>query len=203
MLSLVEKSIERLNDLQVAADVLTNEKIHRIEAVTMLRAEVVQAKLDALTSIAVLRAQHATELAEAEKKRLDSTRDVDTLAARTRDDRAAAAVTTLAVSARTDAEVLRALVATTAAANAAQLDQRLGSVNERISTLEKGAATGEGRAKFIDPAQADMKANIERLIALQSAGAGRSAGLQASWGILIGAVALAGGIVGLILKVIP
>src|ERR1035437_1697749 len=85
---------------------------------------------------------------EAESKRLDALRAVDTEAVRVANDRAIAAASSLASQVATTAETLRSLVASTATSVAQQLSQISAQFNERLTTLEqksyeqRGGSTG-------------------------------------------------------------
>src|SRR6476469_7647162 len=73
----------------------------------------VEAEIRHLSEMASLRAEHAKDIREIETKRLDAIRQVDVMNASSTADRALVAIQTLATQTATNAETLRALVATT------------------------------------------------------------------------------------------
>jgi hypothetical protein len=120
------------------------------------------ARIRALEQIATLRADHAREIRELDADRLEKIRQVDVLNAGAAADRALVAIQTQATVTATNAETLRAMVSTTAATMATQLDQRMGALTDRIAAVEKS----------------------------QYSGAGKSEGYGASWGIVLAVVSL-------------
>jgi len=126
VLALVDAAVKRINDLQ-------QSEIRRIDEI-----------LD-------LRAQFAERLQIAESKRIDSIRAVDVAAVAVASERAAAQATVLANQVVVSADALRALVASTAASVALQLQQMQTQLTDRLSLLEKAQYEGKGRAGLSAP----------------------------------------------------
>lgn len=95
-----------------------------------------------------LRAEFADKLSTAEKQRIDAIRAVDVNAVSVASERASAQAAVLATQVTASAETLRALVATTAAAQQQQLSILTNQITERITILERnqyekgGSSTG-------------------------------------------------------------
>jgi hypothetical protein len=140
-----------------------------------------------------LRAEHGRQLREAEAKRIDAIRAVDVSAVSVDRERAAAAASVLANQVATSAETLRALVATTAAAQATQSAQQFAQLSERIASLEKSAYEGAGKGLATDPLMAQMMADVK---AMRGTAGG---GMTAMLGWIVSAVVIAGGLVSLVI----
>ena len=115
--ALSEASNQRQDDLRIAQDKLTDERIRHL-------AEIVE-----------LHASHATELREKESSRLDAIRQVDVAARDATAQRAQDGIRILEATTATMRETLRADVAITNA-----------GIHERISKLELAFSKGEGRS---------------------------------------------------------
>jgi len=176
---LFEAGSTRQDDLRLAERRLQEEKILRVEV-----------QLRAVQHEVALRAEHQTSLDQLESKRLDAVRSVDQLAAKTEADRAAAAVTALATSAATTAETLRSAVNTSATNLATQLDRTVTTIIERIAALEKSSYTGLGKQAVADPQIERLALMVETLTRSRAADTGKTEGIGASWGVLLGVVAL-------------
>jgi hypothetical protein len=103
-----------------------------------------RAESSRVNEIMILRDQHATELRLAESKRIDAIREVDVNAVSVANDRAIAQAAILANQVATSAETLRALVATTAGAQAIQLSALTAQLTDRIALLEKSQYERKG-----------------------------------------------------------
>jgi hypothetical protein len=103
------------------------------------------ARLNHLSSEADLREGHARDLREAEAKRLDAIRQVDTQARDTAADRALTAIQTVATNVAETAETLRKSVAETAQALQKASSDIVAAQNSRITALEKTDAERSGK----------------------------------------------------------
>jgi hypothetical protein len=169
----------RQDDLRLSERRLQEEKIRCVEI-----------QMRTLQHEMALRATHQASLDALESKRLDAVRGVDQLAAKTEADRAAAAVTSLANSAATTAETLRSAVNTSATNLATQLDRTVTAITERIAALEKSSYTGAGKQAVADPQMERLSTLVEALARSRASEAGKTEGISASWGVVLGAVAL-------------
>jgi hypothetical protein len=115
---------------------------------------------------------------------------VDVLAVNTAYDRAAATIQTLAVTTTANAENLRNALNTTAATIAAQWANTVAGITERLAALEMSSYEGKGKQSFADPMMAELVAEMKNLREVRATGAGKIEGISASWGVLLGAVAL-------------
>lgn len=118
-----------------------------------------------------LRAEYDEKLRDAEAKRIDAIRAVDVNAVGVASERAAQQATVLANQVAASAETLRALVATTASANAQQLAQITTQFTDRLALLEKAQYEGTGKQSVADPQMAGLLLEIKAL---------RESGFQAS-----------------------
>jgi hypothetical protein len=129
--ALSELLSRRQDDLRVAQDRITDEKIARLRDVTELSA------------------RHARDVREIETKRLDAIRQVDVLNQSIAAARAETAIQTLAATTLASAEALRTTVATTERTLAAQAARDAAAVNERLSALERNLSSGAGGAEAL------------------------------------------------------
>jgi hypothetical protein len=164
VLDLVEAAIRRVDDLR-------DSETRRVNEVMVMQARHTE-------EMAVLRSVHSRELAEAEAKRIDSIRLIDTQAVSTANEKATAQAAVLATQVSASAETLRALVATNAAAVATQLAQTITPITDRISGLERSMYEGKGKEAVADPAMAQLVQEVRALAQSRDAGQGRSAGGQ-------------------------
>lgn len=117
-----------------------------------------------LKEIMALRTEYEEKLRNAEGKRIDANRLVDTTAVAIQNDRAVATATTLAKTVQDSAQVLsaqvtksaddlRTLVATTAAESNRSLQQQFAAITTRLSALEQGSVNtsgiGSGRSDVV------------------------------------------------------
>ncbi len=130
VLALVASAIIRVDDLRESESLRINEKFiaesRRIDEQLQLRAE------------------FADKLSVAETKRLDAIRAVDATAISIANDRASAQAAVLANQVSASAEMLRALVATTASTQAVQLQSLTTQLTDRIALLEKSQYENRG-----------------------------------------------------------
>ena len=126
VLALVDAAVTRINDLQSA-------EFRRIDQVMKLSAEFNE------------------KLSVAEAKRIDAIRAVDVTAVSVASERASAQAAVLATNLAATSEALRALIAATAQAGAAQLQQLQVQMTDRISLLEKAQYEGKGRGSLSAP----------------------------------------------------
>lgn len=119
VLALVYAATARLDDLRAAETLRVNELLK-------------------------LRETHAMELRFAEASRLDAIRVVDVNAVSVATEKATQQAAILANQVAVSAETLRALVATTAAAQATQLTALTQQLTDRISLLEKSQYEHKG-----------------------------------------------------------
>jgi hypothetical protein len=126
--ALSESSHKRQDDLRIASDRLTDERVRH------------------LAEIVVLNANHGKELRQAESNRLDAIRQVDVKAREADAQRSQDALKTLEATTATMRETLRADVAVTASTIATQSAARDSRIDERISKLELAMSKGEGRS---------------------------------------------------------
>ena len=93
-----------------------------------------------------------TKLASvAEARRLDSIREVDATAVKVANERAVEQASVLAAQVSSSAETLRGLVATTASAVAASLNQVSTELTKRIAELERKQFEAQGRSGLSSP----------------------------------------------------
>jgi hypothetical protein len=119
--TLVIAAVERLDDLRIAEGIRVDQRIS-------------------------LNEKHAEELRAAEAKRLDAIRATDVGAVSVANERSVQQASILANQVSASAEMLRTLVATTATAQAAQLNQLTSQMIDRISSLEKAQYEQRGNS---------------------------------------------------------
>jgi len=90
--------------------------------------------------------KYTRQLSQVETERINELRRVDVAAVFLANDRAAAQALVLATQVQASAETLRALVATTAGAQASQQQQVTTQLLERLTAVEKGQYESAGRS---------------------------------------------------------
>jgi hypothetical protein len=161
-----------------------------------------------LKEISGLRAVNAETLRISDLDRLGKTREVDVLAGAASAAALATAVQTLATTSDRNAETLRSLVTATAqtmakqtadqaAVLSAQTDSLVKDINARIAELQKSSYQGVGKSSVADPMMADFITEMRMLVTRQAHSGGKSEGISASWVILLGAVSLFSGLLGI------
>ena len=143
-----------------------------------------------LKEISELRSAFDRETRSLESNRLNAIRQVDVLAVNTAADRAAAAIQALAAVTTTNADVLRNALNSTATTIATQTAGTVSAITERIAALEKSSYEGIGKGRVADPMLAEMVTELKGLRESRSNVAGKSQGIMATWGILLGVAAL-------------
>lgn len=140
-----------------------------------------------LKELMALRADYEDKLRNAEAKRIDAIRLVDSNSISVANERAVATATALAKTVQDSAQVLsaqatksaddlRQLVSTTAAESNRNLQQKFEDITKRISALEQAGAEGIGKQKYQDPVQAALIEEVRKLSRLQSDTAGAGVG---------------------------
>jgi hypothetical protein len=179
VLQLVAAANERQDDLRDLNNRLLDAQITRLEG------EVAHEH-----NLNALRAIHAKEIAELETKRTDSIRSVDQLNASTAAERVLAAVRTLETTTANNAQTLRDLVSSTALTLAGQQDRKFADITERVMAVERSLSRGEGKEVLGAPAMEKLAAQIELLMRGGGLSEGKSAGMHAMWGYVLGALGL-------------
>jgi hypothetical protein len=196
---------------------LVSAAVLRIDDMADLRARLVAAQLETVSTSARLRSKflsrtqklhqrHDREIHKAEQMRLDAVRGIDVAASKTESDRALQAINTLAATNKTDAENLRNALNNTAQTMAKQVSdvadalqkQTASSFTElstRVAALEKSQYEGQGKQAVSDPQTARLAAAVEKLTEASAAGTGKSTGISMAWVVLLGAIAGLGGLV--------
>jgi hypothetical protein len=144
VLDLVAGEVKRLNDLREADGKLTDAKLAHIKEVHEIRADCAKETRVIDTTLANLRADHAKLIRELDVDRLEKIRQIDVSATNTAVDRALVAIQTLATTQSAAAETQRSMVTSTAATMAAQLEQQMKAMTDRIAAVEKSIYTGAG-----------------------------------------------------------
>lgn len=176
---LFESTSRRQDDLRAAAERLT------------------KAEIDHLKEISALRAEYDKELRAAEGKRIDAIRQVDITAVSTAGERAQQAIQALAVTTAANAENLRNALTATATTIATQLANTVAGLTERIAALEKSSYEGVGKQRVADPMIQELVAEMKSVRTLQSAGAGKSAGIGFTGALIVAVIAGVAGLMGI------
>ena len=172
VIALVEAAIKRLDDMRDASSDLQ------------------QARIAHLAELSKLRAEFSKEIRQLESDRLNAIRQVDVTAVKTEADRALAAIQTLAATTATNAETLRNALVNTASAIAKQTSDTVGQLIERIAALEKSSYEGVGRQRVADPQMEKLTEVVSTLAKNQATGSGKSEGIGAMWGWIVGGISL-------------
>ena len=149
-----------------------------------------------------LRATHDKEIREAEGRRIDAIRTIDTNAVAVASQRSGEQASALAAQVATSAEVqrnqtaasaeaLRALVATTAATALANQQQQFAALTARIGALEQSGAERQGKQSLADPQFAELLMKVSSLAEANKTQAGVGQGVSTSWGVMIAIAGLA------------
>jgi len=179
VMSLVEASNKRQDDLREMHNRLTAAEVKRLDAA-----------LAHVKEMQELRADHSKEIGALESNRLNAIRQVDVLAVNTAADRAAAAIQALAATTTTNAENLRNALNSTATTIATQTANTVAAMTERIAALEKSMYEGKGKAGVSDPMMAELTAEIKSLRESRSTTTGQGQGASNLWGWIVGAAGL-------------
>jgi hypothetical protein len=143
-----------------------------LRELTLAEIRHVNEKVEHVEETQKLHVMYQDKLSVAEAKRIDAIRSVDVAAAATDRERASAQALLLNSQLTTTAESQRALVATTATAQATSQAQITNQFNERIFNLEKTQNTGAGKAAADDPIFATMVKKLDMVVASQNIGTG-------------------------------
>jgi hypothetical protein len=172
VLALVQAANERQDDLRdLTKEMFDNKHIHTRALVQM-------------------QSDYQRQLDIAESRRLDAIRQVDREDVTKSATQALTAIQALAQETRTTAETLRAQNAAMMAARDAQASAMFGEITKRLSALELQISEGKGKQAVVDPQMDRLTSLVETLAQQQAAGQGKTAGIGATWGILLGVVGL-------------
>jgi len=175
----IEKTIdptENVKSLQAFGD-KRQDDLRAIEAVLN------ELRYSNMKELISLRAEYEDKLRNAEAKRIDAIRLVDSNSISVANERAVATATALAKTVQDSAQVLsaqatksaddlRQLVSTTAAESNRNLQQKFEDITKRISALEQAGAEGIGKQKYQDPAQTALIEEVRKISRAQSDSAG-------------------------------
>lgn len=150
----------------------------------------VESQIAHVKELGELRAAHAVEIRHLETARLDSIRSVDVAGGEREAKRALDAVQALAAISATNTETLRNAVTSSATAIAKQTAETFAEVSARLAALERSSYEGKGKEAVTDPALAQLVVEVKALAQASSSGSGKSAGINAVWIILLGAVSM-------------
>jgi len=187
VLQLTEAAVQRIDDMADLQARLADEKIKRMEAVAILRA-------DHAREIRTLESNHNASLRHAESARIDSIRQVDREEIAKTAVAANTALTTLARQTTDLQQTLAKQVTDTAAAQEARNSAQYNDINKRLSALELSSSEGKGKQQVSDPQLDRMAAMVEKLVTAQATGTGKSEGLSMSVAIVMGAITIVSGL---------
>jgi hypothetical protein len=201
VLDLVEAGNRRQDDLRKAELDALRAQVADLRRFLELR-DTYNEKLAAAESRRIneqlaLRAVYDNALRDAEANRINAIRQVDVGAVAEQNRRATETAATLAQNVATSAEALRNLVGLTATAASSSLQQLVNPLSARITTLEQGSYTTQGKSAVSDPAFQTLLQEVRALSVARSQETGKDAGSGAVWGALgagIGAAGVIGGL---------
>jgi hypothetical protein len=176
VLDLVEAAIRRQDDLRDANARLAEIRLAVIEARLVDAEKYNKLQADKIEGELALRSYYERLLADAEAKRIDAVRLVDTNAVAVERQRTAEQATILSTQVARTADDGRTLVASTATSTAAALAQITNSQNARISALEQGSYQQQGKQTFSDPALVSMQSDVRALLASRATTTGNDTG---------------------------
>lgn len=184
VLALVEASVKRIDDLRLETIKYTDVQVGHIK------------------EMAELRDEHSKQIRASEADRLDKIRQVDignTAAA------AAQALTAIKTLADTTAAALlinQKAVTDTATAQATQLANTVGRIDERIASLERASYEGVGKQRLADPMMAELVAEMKKVSTAQASVPARREGasemakiIAGGFGLLLTLVSIIGAVV--------
>jgi hypothetical protein len=202
VLDLVDAERRYQDGMRQAYKEITDAKSLCIEQIANLRSahaeKVADAESRRVDEQAAMRAEYGEKLRFAEASRIDAIRAVDVGAVAIASQRASDQANVLQTQVATTAETIRNLVASTAAAAAISLQQQLGPISTRITTLEQAQYKGEGRSALADPAFSELLAEVKRLGAERNVSTGVGQGISTSWAVFIGIAMLIATILGVV-----
>jgi hypothetical protein len=192
--ALNEAVAKRSDDLRVAAAELTALQFRLADKIAALRdhhvRELMAAESRRVDQQALLRAEYVQQLADKESARINAIRTVDVQAVNIASQRASDAAGVLQAQVSASAETLRSLVASTAAANAAALQQVVTGLDGRLTKLEQGSYQAAGKQQYSDPEMLRLLAEVKVLNDQARNQSGKTEGFGQSWGILLGVALL-------------
>lgn len=188
--SAIDAAIKRVDDLRDLAH-------KRQDDLRMADEKFVDEKFKHVEFVALLRAEYDIRLDIAETNRLNALRAGDESTRVVDREKAATQAALLATAVSTTADTLRALVASKADDAAKDLNQRLNPIIEKIASLERAQFTGIGERRAMDPAQAEMAADVKALLRAKEQSTGRA---MISTPMLATIATLGGGVVVFIIE---
>ncbi len=183
VLALVEASDRRQDDLRIAS-----EKYSALQH--LHQKEMAEQRAQHEQMVGTLREGYQEKIAKAESGRLDSIRQVDREEVAKTAVAANTAITTLAKQTTDLQQTLPTHVTHTAAAKEARNSAQYTDINKRLSALELSSSEGKGKQTVVDPQIDRITVLVETLARNQAAGAGKSEGISASWGVILGGAGL-------------
>jgi len=180
VLDLVWSAVQRIDDLRDA-------ETRRVNELSAAESRRVDEQLS-------LRSEYEDKLRAAEAKRIDAIRAVDVNAVAVASERASAQASVLASQLMQSTEQGRALVASTAATQATQIQMTTAQLTDRISALEKSQYETKGKAGVSDPLGesrfAELTRAVDALAKKESLTTGRGEGADTLWKYIIAGVGL-------------
>ena len=162
VLDLVDSAVRRIDDLQRVNNQRIDERMG--DEKTHIR------------ELMMMTADYEEKLRVAESNRIDAIRAVDVAAVGVASERQTQAAGVLATNLTGNAETLRTLVATTAAATSAQLTQIITPILDRLSLIEKSQYEGKGKEGVTDPLMSQLVAEMRATRETIALGAGAKQG---------------------------
>lgn len=132
------------------------------------------------------RAEHAKEVRQNDVERLAAIRQVDITNA---NQASASTQTALQALAKSTEDIRKTL--------ADAMQNRDARVDERLGALERGSALGAGKQQVADPMMAELVEQVKKLSAGGNKSEGKSEGISMVGAIILGAVSLVAGLVGI------
>ena len=179
VLKLVDKAVERLDDLR-RADRHSNKEM------IALNKEIIALHISYWEKLRL----SDEKLSLAESKRIDAIRAVDVGAVAIASERSNQQASVLANQVAASADTLRSLVATTAATVATQFQTVTNQLMEKIALLEKSQYVGIGKERITDPIMTELLSEVKSLRGSRSTVEGAGAMVTKFIGWLIAAAAI-------------
>jgi len=197
VLSLVQAAVMRIDDMAKLRAELADEQIAGARREMASQEKIAILRADHASEIRHLEAEHNASLRRAESARLDSIRAVDREDVSKTAAQVLNSVNTLATVQAATAETLRNQVATTANQATAQRTTDAADFNKRLGAVELALSEGKGKQTVADPQMERMALMVEKLVTNQATGVGKGEGLSLSASILMGAITVIGGLLGI------
>lgn len=166
---------------------LVNAAVNRLDDVNKLQYDGIKNEISLNKEILNLHISYAEKLTMAESKRIDAIRAVDVGAVAIASERAVQQASVLANQLATSADILRTLVATTAATTQTQV---INPLIDRIALLEKSQYEGVGKGRITDPMMGELLNEVKSLRESRSTGKGSSEAYTKFIGWIIAAAAV-------------